>query len=231
MPVIGLIGGLGVGATVHYYRQLAGSYVDAIDPLRLVMAHASISRTTAYASANDRHGLARYLSGFLTQLAAAGATFGVVPAVTPHIGIDELKAIAPIPVIDLLEAVAEHLRQRRLARVAIFGTRYVVESNLYGRLESVVEVIRPRDDEVTFVHEAYSHLAQTATASADHRTRLVELAETLTKRDGAEAIVLTGTDFCLMFNAADTPFPHIDCAAVHLDAIRRAAAPGAAATA
>lgn len=221
-PVIGLVGGLGVGAAIHYYRQLASAHDDARAPLRLVMAHASIARTTACAAAGDRQGLAQYLAGFLAQLRAAGATFGVVPAVTPHICIDELQAIAPIPVVDLTAAVAEHLRARGPSRIALFGTRFVIESDLYGRLQGV-DIVRPRDGEIAFVHEAYSQLAHTGMVSADHRGRLIALAHTLAQRDGVDAIALAGTDFCLMFTESTTPFPYVDCARVHLDAIQRAA--------
>ncbi len=222
-PVIGLVGGLGVGATVHYYRRLAAAHDDAREPMRLVMAHASIARTTACASAGDRAGLAEYLSGFLARLRAAGATFGVVPAVTPHICIDQLQAIAPIPLVDLTKAVADHLRARGPGRFALFGTRYVVESDLYGRLPGI-DIARPREDEIAFVHDAYSQLAHTGIVSEAHRGRLTALADTLAGRDGVDAIVLAGTDFCLMFTESDTPFPHVDCARVHIAAIRRAAA-------
>jgi aspartate racemase len=221
-PMIGLIGGLGVGAAIHYYRGLAAAHDDRRRPLRLVMAHASISRATDYAAKGDRHGLAVYLAGFLSQLKAAGATFGVIPAVTPHLCIDELKRITPLPVIDITQAVANAVRERRLSKVTLFGTRFVIESDLYGRL-SGVEVLRPRPAEVDFVHRAYSHLAHTATVSAEDRQQLVTLAQTLQQRDGVDAVLLAGTDFALMFDPSNTPFPHLDCARVHIDAILRAA--------
>jgi aspartate racemase len=231
-PLIGLVGGLGVGAAIHYYRSLAAAHDDRRRPLRLVMDHASISRTTEYASRDDRHGLAVYLAGFLSRLKAAGATFGVVPAVTPHLCIDELKRITPLPVIDITEAVAHAVRDRKLSRVALFGTRFVIESELYGRLQGV-DVVRPRPAELDFVHGAYTHLAHTATVSAADRERLTALAHTLQTRDAVDAILLAGTDFALMFDGANTPFPHLDCARVHIDAILRAAgvAAGAAASA
>ena len=196
------------------------------------MDHASISRATEYASNGDRHGLAVYLAGFLSRLKAAGATFGVIPAVTPHLCIDELKRITPLPVIDITEAVAGQVRERKLSKVALFGTRFVIESDLYGRLDGV-EVVRPRPAEVDFVHRAYTDLAHTATVSADDRQKLTALADTLQKRDGVEAILLAGTDFALMFDASNTPFPHLDCAGVHIGVILRAAgvAAGAPATA
>ena len=221
-PMIGLIGGLGVGAAITYYRGLAAAHDDRRRPLRLVMDHASIWRATEYASKGDRHGLAVYLAGFLSRLKAAGATFGVIPAVTPHLCIDELKRIAPLPVMDITEAVANAVRERRLAKVALFGTRFVIESDLYSRLGGV-DVVRPRSDEIDFVHRAYSHLAHTATVSADDRRQFVALADTLQTRDGVEAILLAGTDFALMFDPSNTPFPHVDCARVHIDAVLQAA--------
>jgi aspartate racemase len=218
--MIGLVGGLGVGAAIHYYRELAGRYDDRRQPLALVMAHASITRATDYAANADRHGLADYLCGFMTRLRDGGATFGVVPAVTPHLCIDELRAMSPIPVVGLPEAVADAIRSRGLSRVALFGTRFVVTSDLYGRL-SDVEVVRPREDEIAEIHAGYRELAHTGVASTAWRERFVTLADTVKKRDGVEAILLAGTDFAVMFDRTNTPFPHVDCAGAHIDAIAR----------
>lgn len=131
--MIGLLGGLGVGAAIHYYRELAAAHDDVRRPMNLVMVHAAISRATNYASMGDREGLAAYLAALLDRLKAAGATIGILPAVTPHLCIEELQAIAPIPVIDLTKVVSDHLQERELSKVALYGTRFVVESNMYGR--------------------------------------------------------------------------------------------------
>jgi aspartate racemase len=219
--MIGLVGGLGVGATIHYYRELAAAH-GAGQPMDLVMSHAAVARTTEFTSKGDRHGLAAYLAGFLTQLQKAGATFGVVPAVTPHFCIEELIAISPIPVVDITKAVSDHIRDRKLSRVALFGTRFVVESDLYGRLLGV-ELVRPRADEIDFIHDAYTQLAHTGVSNPEHRQRFVALADTLRSRDGVEAVVLAGTDFAVMFDEDATPFPHVNCARAHIDAIVRAA--------
>lgn len=221
--MIGLIGGLGVGAAIHYYRELAAAHERAQEPLHLTMCHASIVRSTAFASAGDRAGLAAYLSTFISRLKNAGATIGVVPAVTPHLCIDELKAISELPLIDITQAVSESLRRRRLSRIALVGTRFVIESKMFGKLRDV-EVVPLQPAELAFVHHAYTQLAHTAIVNAEHRQSLIDLAETLRQRDGVEAIALAGTDFAVMFNDANTPFPHVDCARAHIDAIMEATA-------
>ena len=215
-PAIGLLGGLGVGAAIHYYRELAAAHQREGRTMHLVMTHAAISRATEYAAAGDREGLAHYLAGFVEQLKAAGATIAVLPALTPHLCIKELQAIAPIPVIDLTQLIADYVAAHKLAKVALFGTRYVVESDLYGRLTNAV---RPREKELEFVHDAYTRLAYSGVASPQDREQLIALADTLQARDGVDAVVLAGTDFALMFDAMNTPFPHVDCTAVHIDFI------------
>jgi aspartate racemase len=55
--------------------------------------------------------------------------------------------------------------------------------------------------------------------SEEQHSSLTALAHTLIERDEVDAIPFSGTDLSLIFNEANTDLPHIDCAAVHLEAI------------
>ena len=87
--MIGLVGGLGVGAAIHYYRELAAEHDRRGRQLELSMVHAQMSQVFAHASSRDYKGLAVYLAGLLSQLQASGATVGVIPAVTPHSAVSQ----------------------------------------------------------------------------------------------------------------------------------------------
>jgi aspartate racemase len=63
------------------------------------MVHAETSRVFEYAEANDREGLACYLSSFIDRLRLAGADLAVIPAVTPHLCIRELLTRSSLPVL------------------------------------------------------------------------------------------------------------------------------------
>lgn len=63
---MGLIGGLGVGAAVHYYQQLAKLHDQRGISMDLVMAHGEVPHIMAYLQAGDGAGLAEYLLGFFT---------------------------------------------------------------------------------------------------------------------------------------------------------------------
>jgi len=182
-----------------------------------------MSRVYEHASAGDSDGLARYLAGIRSQLQASGATIGVIPALTPHLAIDELLPIAPLPLVSLIDAVNTEIAARGLKRVALLGTRFVVESNLFGKLQGV-EVIQPAADDITVIHDTYSQLAREGSVSDAQRARLIAIAQSLCDHQSVEAILLAGTDLAILFNEANTPFPSLDCAHAHIDAIGRVVA-------
>lgn len=218
--MIGLVGGLGVGAGIHYYRELAAAHELQGRRLDLALVHAQMSRIFQHASSGDLVGLAGYLAGILDQLRAAGATVAVIPAVTPHICIDQLTPLASLPVVNMLEVVATEVERRGLRRVALFGTRFVIESDFFGRL-SFVDVVRPRLDEVALINDTYVAIAGSGTATAAQHAQLTAVARRLCDEEQVDAVVLAGTDLSLLFNDVNTTFPNVDCARVHIQAIMR----------
>jgi len=212
---VGLIGGLGVGAAVHYYQALAKAHERRHLPLHLLMAHADVDTVVRHVQANRLEDLANYFASLIGQLKAGGASFAAIPAVTPHICINQLRPLSPLPLIDILEVVREAKIGRR---IALFGSRFTIESNLFGVL-SGENTIRPQPSEVEQIHEAYMRTALRGEGVEEDRQSLTAMAHRLMERDGVEAIVFAGTDLALLFNEPNTNFPFIDCAQLHIDAI------------
>jgi aspartate racemase len=215
-----LIGGLGVGAAVYYYEQLAKAHLARGVPMRLVMAHADMATALQHVRNGEIAALAGYFAGLIARTAAAGATFAVLPAVTPHICIAELRERSPLPLISIVGEIARDIQSRGLRRLALFGTRFVVGSGLFGMVEGV-EFVRPREEEIEYIHATYFEIVDAAAGSARQRDGLTALARTLRERDGVEAIVLAGTELALVFGEG-ADFPVVDCTRLHLNAILRA---------
>jgi len=123
-----------------------------------------------------------------------------------------------IPLIDMVSTVADAVRARGLKRIALFGTRSTVESRMFGRLG--VDVVMPKPDEIDFVHNAYLDVVYDRSTPAGI-DKLRELAHTLIRRDGAEAVLLAGTDLSMVLNEQSAGFPTLDCAGVHIAAITK----------
>jgi aspartate racemase len=220
----GLVSGLGVGAGIFYYKALVdASLARGLSP-RLLMVHADVRYVIAQAAARQTTKLAEYLAGLLQQLARGGAEIASIPAFTPQVCAAELAAITPLPLISLLDAIKAEVERRRFRRVALFGARVTMETRMFGVLRGT-EVILPTADEVDSIVEIYGRVVERARASDEDFSRLRDLAHTLIERERLDGIVLAGTDLAFVFNPANTDFPHIDGARVHIDAIMREIAP------
>jgi aspartate racemase len=217
---LGLIGGLGVGATVHYYLELAKAHAARGCVPNLVIIHADVNRVLQHAAAGETTQLAEYLSQLIHRLARAGAQLGVIPAVTPHISTSELVQLSPIPLVNLIHEIAREIQIRRLKRVSLFGTRFAMESQLFGQLPGV-EVVLPSPEQIGTIQGEYLQLVSTGRGSEDIYQSLRQIAHTLCERDQVQAIILAGTELSMVFNEGNTDFPHIDGARVHLEAIMR----------
>jgi aspartate racemase len=215
---LGLIGGLGVSAAVIYYKAITAGCVDRDKVPRMTLAHAHAPTALAHVTDGRIDALAEYLAGFVRELAAAGAELLAIPAVTPHIAIDLLRRQSPLPIVDMLQTTEQRLRDRNLSRVALFGTRFTIETEIFGALGSF-EVVAPKHDEVDEIHRIYLELATDGRTSPANVEKLRRIARAIRTRDRVEAIVLAGTDLNVIFDEATAGFPAVDCAAAHIDAI------------
>jgi aspartate racemase len=164
------------------------------------------------------------LAGFVEELANAGASFAAIPAITPHLAIDELMQRSPIRFANVLTLTASEIQLRGIKRIALFGTKFTIETAFFGALQDV-DVVRPRADEVTEIHATYVDVVQTGAGTQAHALKLREIAQTLMHRDGVEAVVLAGTELSLVFNASNTDFPVVDCCGILVDFLVKAARP------
>jgi len=139
-----------------------------------------------------------------------------VSAVTPHLCIEELVTKSALPMVNLLQVVRESILGKR---IALFGTRFVIETDLFGTLQGQ-NTVRPRaEGSGSKSTEAYVRTALRGEGAKEERKTLAFLAHTMIQREGLEAIVFAGTDLALLFNPSNTTFPFIDCAQLHIDAI------------
>ena len=217
MACIGIVGGLGVGATIHYYEKItAACKARGVVP-DLVIAHADVDHGQGLVRAGRLDELADYLASFI-RMARAGAEAVAIPAVTPHICIAQLKQRTRVPLINIVDPIGAELRARKLTRVALFGTTFTLEGGLWGQLTGF-EIVKPRPDEIAFIGKAYQRILDTQKGDAADTAGLRRIAADLQKRDGVEAILLAGTDLAVIFDEATAGFPAIDVARLHIDAI------------
>ena len=216
--VLGLVGGLGPNATVYYYNGLIAAHKAQGRVARMLIAHADVDHGRPLAEAGKLDELARYLNDFIDATAAGGAEMAAIVAITPHICTAQLLPLLRIPLIDMVATVADELRARGLKRIALLGTRSTVQSRMFGRLG--VDVVMPKPEEIDLINNAYLDVVYDR-STPETIDRLRETAHTLIRRDGAESVLLAGTDLSMVLNEESAGFPTIDCAGVHIKEITK----------
>ena len=216
MTCVGIVGGLGVDATVHYYERITASARARGFVPDLAIVHADVDTGQNLIRAGRLDQLAAYLAGFVERLAKAGAEHAVLPAVTPHICINELAPLLPIPLINIVEVLAAELVRQRIKRVALLGSIFTVQGSLWGQLAGI-DIVKPQPDEIAFIGAAYQRILDGKTDPAD-ADRFREIAKALQGR-GAETILIAGTDLVMLVDEQTAGFPCLDVARLHIDAI------------
>ncbi|HVE22663.1 MAG TPA: aspartate/glutamate racemase family protein [Acidocella sp.] len=221
MRKIGLIGGLALRAGVFYYEQIQKKIGDSQPSLQLMLSHADVSRVLSYISVADRNGLGIYLGSLANELADAGCEIVAISAVAPHLAISEATKTARVPLANILDVIPAGLEAAGIDRVAVFGNRAVMQTNVFGAVPQQKGVpLEPND--LDWVHNTYNEIAlRGKRATQPEMAELSRLAHRLVQKNDAQAILLAGTDLSSFYAEQKPDFPFIDVAQMHIDQIIR----------
>lgn len=222
---VGLIGGIGPAATEFYYRGLTRAFAAAGRKLELTIVNAEVREMTRNMDARDPEAQAAVFAELVGRLKAAGAKAAAVTSMGGHFCIRELAAISPLPLINAIPELDAAFGAVGVKRIGILGSRAVMESKFYGGVTSV-EIAAPMGADLDEVHARYVAMATAAVASHDDRRFFLEAGQRLVDEQGADVIVLSGTDLFLAFDGATPGYRVADAAEIHIGAIVRAAMQG-----
>jgi aspartate racemase len=181
----------------------------------------------------DLEGVAELMLSSANKLASAGADFLICPDNTIHQAFARVAARSPRPWLHIAQVVAAEAAARGLRRLALAGTRWLVESEVYPEQLAALGIawVRPDSAERAEIHriimEELVRGVFTPQAIAYHAQVFARL-----KAQGCDAVILGCTEIPLIMNDANSPLPTLDSTRLLARAaLRRAVADGSAAAA
>ena len=220
---IGLVGGLALRAGIYYYDQISKRYAAEREPLPLMLNHADVDTVLAYVSAGNKSGLGTYLGSIANELFDGGADLVAVTAVVPHLAADEISREAHGPIINVLDLIRPGLERSGIQRLAIFGNRTVIETNVFGTIPAHM-LVKPAPTIIDAVHNIYSDIALNGKRGTLGEIEFLEsVARELIQVGGAQAILLAGTDLSSFYADQPPAYVYVDVARLHIDEIVRRA--------
>ena len=210
---IGIVGCSAEGASLCY-RTICAEGASLLGP----HAHPEISMHTPslshYVDCLDRgdiEGVGKLMLASAEKLVQIGADFLICPDNTIHQAFDYVAKRSPLPWLHIAEVVAEQAADRGFRRLAITGTKWLVESEVYPEklidrglaferpeIGERIEINRIIMDELVggvFKPEAIAYFQKTI-------GRL--------KQAGCDAVILGCTEIPLIMDDTNSPLPTLD---------------------
>jgi aspartate racemase len=222
MKTLGIIGGIAPASTVDYYRLIIGGYRERTGDNSyppILINSINLGRLKELFAGNRLAELADWLTLEIERLARAGADFALLASNTPHAIFDELSRRSPIPLLSIVEAAADAAQKQGHKTLGLLGTRYTMQGRAYPDVfaRRGMKILAPNPDDQVYVHDAYMEQLVFEDFRAETREGFVRVIERL-KRDGADAVLLAGTEIPLLLREApDVGIPLLDTAKIHAD--------------
>ena len=219
--VLGIVGGIAPPSTIEYYRYLVSAHrartggafprvvINSIDPLRMLRlvdeGHYEVA--------------AQWLADEVGRLARAGAGVALFASNTPHLMIDRIRELSPLPLISIVEATVSEVVRSRFARVGLVGTGFTMRGRIYQDALSAVgvEVFVPTDEEIDRLHRRYMGELVAGDMLPETRAAFVNAIERLRANHAIDAIILGGTELPILIPEPVDGVAKIDTTRVHVD--------------
>lgn len=219
MKTLGLIGGMSWESTVPYYRlinEAIKAKLGGLHSAKLVLYSVDFDEIAQLQHAGDWDAAGRVLVDAARRLEAAGAQALVICANTMHLVAPAIAAAVHVPLLHVVDAVAEAIRAADVRTVGLLGTRFTMEQPFYAEhlQRHGLQVLTPPLHDRELVHRVvYEELCLGKVLDAS-RVEYRRIMAGLVAR-GAEAIILGCTEIAMLVGANDASVPLFDTTAIH----------------
>ena len=207
MKRIGIVGGLSPESTILYYKTIIEEYRrrynDYYYPIIMIYS-VNFGEFTDYVRRGIYDKARELLLEAIKALARAGADFALISANTPHMFFEYLKSNSPIPLLSIIDALAEELKKDNITRIGLLGTEFTLTKGFYanGLRKHGIEAIIPDREDIAIVNNIIYYELVKGIIKDGSREKVEKIIMKLIDK-GAEAIALACTELPLLIKKFD----------------------------
>tara|TARA_R110002012_G_scaffold225567_1_gene397524 strand:+ start:441 stop:1013 length:573 start_codon:yes stop_codon:yes gene_type:complete len=171
----------------------------------------SLSRYVDCLSAGDLSGVGDLMLDSARRLESAGAEFLICPDNTIHQAFDYVVGRSPLPWLHIAEEVSALACERQYRNIALLGTRWLVESNVYPEKldRQGIGWSRPAPEEIAEIDRIIMEELVPGHFLAESVTYFQALIDRMKER-GSDAVLLGCTEIPLIISDENSVLPALD---------------------
>ncbi|AZO00085.1 amino acid racemase [Mesorhizobium sp. M9A.F.Ca.ET.002.03.1.2] len=160
---------------------------------------------------DDLNGVGELMLSSARKLASAGADFLICPDNTIHQAMHYVERRSPLPWLHIAEVVAQEAAARGYRRLAITGTRWLVDSEVYPSKLSHhgLRFMRPSEEECDAVDRIIMSELVGGIFKPEGIRTFQQIIERM-KGEGCDAVILGCTEIPLIIDDDNSPLPTLN---------------------
>jgi len=218
---IGILGGMSPESTAVYYehitREYTARYGDYGYPEILIYS-VNFQRHVEWQRQGRWGEAAKAMAEALERLRLAGADFGIIATNTMHIVFEQVQAAVRMPLLSIVDATAQAIRNSGLRSIGLLGTVFTMRERFFrdGLSRHAIEVLVPQTDAQERINDIiYGELCR-GQVLPQSRAVVLDVIESLRKL-GAEGVVLGCTEIPLLVRPEDCGLPLFNTTILHAE--------------
>ena len=219
MKTIGLIGGMSWESTITYYQVINTVIKERLGGLhssKCILYSVDFQEIEECQSSGNWEKSAKILSDAAIKLQNAGADFIVICTNTMHKVADKIQEKIHIPLLNIANVTAEVLKEKKIKKVALLGTKYTMEQDFYKDIiiNNGIEVLVPTEEERVIINNTIFNELCVGIVSESSKKAFLSIIDTLGEQ-GVDGIILGCTEIGLLIKQNDTSIPLFDTTLIH----------------
>ncbi len=219
---IGILGGMSPESTVAYYAHITRTYTERYGDYgypEVLIYSVSFQNYVDWPRQGRWDLVAAGLSEAARVLEAAGADIVLIATNTMHIVFDAVRASVDVPMLSLLDAVADEVERREIETVGLLGTAFTMEETFYPEAlaERGIAVLVPSAEERKVVNGVIYDELVAGRIRDSSQEAISGIIKELEAR-GADGVILGCTELPLLVTEKDAGLPLFDTTVIHADA-------------
>ncbi len=187
MKTIGIIGGITWLSSLDYYRllnQMVNERLGGVEAAKIILYSLNFGEIKILTEAERWDDLAVITSDTARKLEQAGADCILLGANTMHKIADIIQTSVSIPLIHVAEVTATAITKQQLKKVALLGTKYVMQFDFYKDklTEKNITAIIPDEEDIECINTAIFNEMGKGIFLSKTKQRLIEIINQLIKK-------------------------------------------------